>query len=98
MDNMLQGIPHVICYIDDILVTGSNNGEHLHNLARVFERLSHHGFHLKKEKCEFLKDCVEFLGHKIDDEGLTLYLTRLKQLQVHQNLRILRSFAHSLVY
>lgn len=24
MDTMLQGIPHVICYLDDILVTGEN--------------------------------------------------------------------------
>ena len=29
MDTMLQGIPHVIGYIDDILVTGVNDSEHL---------------------------------------------------------------------
>lgn len=29
MDQILQGIPGVICYIDDILVTGSNREEHL---------------------------------------------------------------------
>ena len=27
MDTALQEIPHVICYIDDILVTGANNAE-----------------------------------------------------------------------
>ena len=32
MDIILQGIPHTICYIDDILVTGVNNQEHLTNL------------------------------------------------------------------
>ena len=69
MDTILQGIPHVICYIDDILITGSNDEEHLHNLASVFERLRQHGFRLKKEKCEFLKDSVEFLGHKIDQKA-----------------------------
>ena len=37
MDTMLQGIPHVICYIDDILVTGVNDSEHLSSLAAVLE-------------------------------------------------------------
>ena len=35
MDAVLQGIPHVICYIDDILVTDSNDEEHLRNLTTV---------------------------------------------------------------
>ena len=39
MDTVLQGIPHVICYIDDILVTGTSDEDHLRNLATVFERL-----------------------------------------------------------
>ena len=39
MDTVLQGIPHVICYTDDILVRGTSDEDHLHNLATVFERL-----------------------------------------------------------
>ena len=35
MDTILQGIPHIICYIDDILVTGNDDAEHLQNLAEV---------------------------------------------------------------
>jgi hypothetical protein len=37
MDTILQDIPNVICYIDDILVTGSKDEMHLQNLATVFE-------------------------------------------------------------
>ena len=37
MDAILQGIPHVICYIDDVLVTGVNEEEHLRNLAEVLQ-------------------------------------------------------------
>lgn len=70
MDSVLQGIPHVVCYIDDILVTGSNDEEHHRNLTAVFERLQQHGFRLKQEKCAFLESSVEYLGHKIDAEGL----------------------------
>jgi len=48
METVLQGIPHVICYIDDILITGANNADHLRNLASVLQRLQHYGFRLKK--------------------------------------------------
>ena len=67
---ILQGIPHVICYIDDILVTGVDEAEQLHNLEEVLRRLQFHGIRLKKKKCSFLQDSVEFLGHCIDAKGL----------------------------
>ena len=40
MDTILQGIPNAICYIDDILVTGSG---YLSHLAEVLQCLEKHG-------------------------------------------------------
>ena len=48
MDSVLQGIPFVICYLDDILVTGRSPAEHLQNLEEVFRGLKEHGICLKK--------------------------------------------------
>ena len=70
MDTILQGKKKVICYIDDILITGENDQEHLQTLADVLETLKQHGIKIKREKCEFLKDSVQFLGHKIDSSGI----------------------------
>ena len=70
MDSVLQGIPHIICYLDNILVTGTSDSEHLQKLQLVLERPQQYEFQLKKEKCEFLKASVDYLGHKIDAEGL----------------------------
>ena len=101
MDTMLQGIPHVICYIDDILVTGVNDSEHLSSLAAVLERLERHGFRMKKEKCEFLQPAVEYLGHKIDAEGLHTMANKLEaivQAPKPHNLQELRSFLGLLNY
>ena len=49
MDTILQGIPRTLCYIDDILVTGANDEEHLKNLAEVFERLHKYGIRMCKQ-------------------------------------------------
>lgn len=39
MDQVLQGLPGIACYIDDILVTGRTDEEHMRNLEAVFKRL-----------------------------------------------------------
>ena len=56
MDSILQGLPRVICYLDDILITGVSEGGHLENLEEVLRRLEEHGLTLHRAKCSFLKD------------------------------------------
>ena len=63
MDTILQGIPQVICYLNDILVTGRSDTEHLQNLEAVLHRLQHHGVKLWKEKCAFFQESVEYTSH-----------------------------------
>jgi len=69
MENVLQGISGVCAYIDDILVTGATEREHLHNLAQVLLRLKTAGMRLKKEKCASLLPSVSYLGYIISTEG-----------------------------
>ncbi len=71
METILQGNPGVVCYINDILVTGKNEEEHLRSLNLVFLKLKNHGFRLKRGKCKFLAKSVEYLGHKIDKDGIS---------------------------
>ena len=54
----LQGIPHVICYLDDKLVIGYNRHEHLKNLEEVLNRLQQYGVRARSDKCMFLQDSV----------------------------------------
>ena len=65
MDTILQGLPNVICYVDDILVTGQSDEHHLQNLEQVLERLKAHGVRPKREKCKFFQDSVEYLGQVV---------------------------------
>ena len=57
-------------YLDDILVTGATEQEHLENLDTVLSRLETAGMRLKRNKCAFLLSAVEYLGHKISAKGL----------------------------
>ena len=101
MDSVLQGIPNVICYLDDILVTGVNDDVHHRNLASVFERLQQHGFRLKQEKCAFMQESVEYLGHRIDAEGLHALPSKVDAIvnaPEPRNVQELRSFLGLLNY
>ena len=65
MEQILPKLPGVVCYIDDILITGRNDDEHLANLEAVFQSLKQYGFRLKRSKCWFFQESVEYLGHVV---------------------------------
>jgi hypothetical protein len=101
MDTILQGIPHVCCYIDDILVTGMDNAQHVRILEEVLQRLEQHGLRLKPEKCSFLQPSVEYLEHRIDSVGIHTLPAKLQAIQEAPppcNVNQLRSFLGLLNY
>ena len=57
-------------YLDDILVTGRANEEHLHKLDQVLSKLESAGIRLKCNKCAFMLPAVEYLDHRISAQGL----------------------------
>ena len=95
MDALLQGLPHVICYTDDILITGATQEEHLHNLSEVLQQLQSGGLRVKLSKCQFLQDSMEYLGHRIDSEGIHATPEKLDAIAnapPPSNVQELRSF------
>jgi len=49
MESILQGLPHVCEYLDDIRIFGKSPQEHLRNLEEGLSRLEEAGLRLKKE-------------------------------------------------
>ena len=95
MENLLQGIPHVSIYLDDILITGTSEADHLSTLDKVLTRLEAAGLHLKRNKCAFLLPSVEYLGHKISADGLQPTeekVRAIKEAPHPTNVSQLRSF------
>ena len=70
MEQILPKIPGVVCYIDDILITGRSDNEHLEHLEAVFQSLRQYGFRIKRTKCWFFQDSVEYLGSVVSKEGI----------------------------
>ena len=70
MENLLQGMSHVSIYLDDILVTGTSEADHLKTLDEVLGRLEAAVLRLKQNKCGFLLPSDEYLGHGISTKGL----------------------------
>src|SRR4029434_11361711 len=70
MEQVLQDIPRTQCYLDDILITGKNDEDHLQNFSIVLKRLSDYGLRAKREKCEFFKSEISYCCHVIDRFGL----------------------------
>ena len=95
MDNILQGLKHVCVYIDDILITGESEEEHLRTLKEVLNRLEKAGVRLKKEKCVFMAPTVVYLGHQISREGLQPTMEKVRAITLAQrpaNINQLRAF------
>jgi hypothetical protein len=56
--------------MDDILITGANDFDHLSNLKTVLQRLSSFGLKANKEKSRFMQPELLYLGHLINKKGV----------------------------
>ena len=99
MEQVLQGIPHTQCMLDDILVAGGQ--DHLEIVEMVLQRLNKYGLKANLKKCEFLKDSLEFCGHKIDKDGLHKMKTKTEAVMSAprpENVSQLRAFLRLVNY
>jgi hypothetical protein len=101
MERLLHGIPGVVVYIDDILVSSPTEDEHLSSLEEVLKRLQNANLRAKKAKCKFLAPSVSYLGYKIDGEGLHPLPEKVKAIQdapTPKNVTELKSYLGLLTY
>jgi hypothetical protein len=60
----------VAVYLDDVLIHSSTREEHLDHVWTVLQLLQKAGLKLKKSKCEWFHNEIEFCGCQIDQEGV----------------------------
>lgn len=85
----------VLIFIDDILVYSKNAEEHKENLQKVLELLRKHHFYANFSKCDFLKEEIQYLGHVIFVEGISVDPEKIRTImewKVPQDMAEIRSF------
>ena len=70
MDRRLSRIPFTKARVDDILISGRNDEEHLNNLRAVLQALRVAGLTLCMKKCSFLQEEVTYCGYVVSRHGI----------------------------
>src|ERR1700755_2647256 len=93
----LAHIPWNECmvYLDDVLIISETFEKHLEILERVLEAFKATGFKIKPSKTFLLRKEVQYLGHKVSEQGMVPLDTSLKGIMdfpVPRTIRQLRQF------
>ena len=90
----------MVCYIDDILITGADEEEHLWNLEEVLKRLQQHGI-IRMKKCSFSRNLSSTWDiDLIDAKGLHTTSKKVEAIQLapapkdHNQLRSFLGLLH----
>ena len=82
MSQILEGQEGILCLVDDVLIFAPTQQEHDIRLHAALAKIQAAGLTLNKEKCEFNKERLTFLGH----------MTRMTRMASQQTQRRHRQF------
>ncbi|GBG80670.1 hypothetical protein CBR_g31130 [Chara braunii] len=71
----------VLVYLDDILVYSRTLEDHLEHLRRVLETLRRAKYKANRDKCEFVRQELEYLGHFVTPEGISPLSDKIQAIQ-----------------
>ena len=85
MQNTLGELNLMYCviYLDDVIVFGHTEEEHLEYLCMVFKRFWEFNLKLKPSKCSFFQSEIMYLAHHVLRQGI---------LPSHDNVRVVKEF------
>ena len=95
VEKVLVGLPFTCVIMDDVIVSGANDEDHLLNLEAVLQRFEKYGLKVNSKKCSFLQDKVIYMGRQISAKGLqptTEKVEAIRQAPIPTNVTELRSW------
>lgn len=70
MHSIFGDLDFVIVFVDDICIASATEEEHQRHVRIVFDRLKKNGLVLNLAKCKFAQPEVDFLGYRVNAEGV----------------------------
>jgi hypothetical protein len=71
----------VIVFLDDVLIYSKTLAEHRRHVRLALEVLRKHQLFAKESKCEFFRDHIDFLGHRVDRDGVHMMEDKVKAIR-----------------
>jgi len=87
--------PHAFANQDDIIVIKRTQQEHKEKLREAFRRLKKANLRINPDKCQFLKQELLYLGHRVTSQGISTdsdKVAAIALLQPPSTVRKLRQY------
>src|SRR5258706_6982072 len=91
----------LVIYLDDIIIASKTYEEYVKIVRQVLTRLREEKFYLNKDKCQFMSERVEVLGHIITPKGLSadpIKIGKVIEFQITHNRKMLQAFIGIVIY
>jgi len=70
-----------LVFFDDILVYNTTYDDHIKHLAQVFELLSKDQWLIKLSKCRFAQQSINYLGHVVSAQSVSIDPSKVAAVQ-----------------
>ncbi len=99
----LRDVPPTVAlpYLDDTIVHSKGLQKHLQGLDLVLAGHAKAGLKLQPSKCNLFQDSVDYLGHRVSEEGIspmTCYTDIIRNWPLPQNKQEARTFIGKVAY
>ena len=89
-------------WLDDIIIVAKGSAEkHEAEIKETMKKLEEAGYRLNPKKCEFFQKEAEWIGHKIDQNGIRSLQNKLEaitKIEIPKNEKELKSFLGAIQY
>jgi hypothetical protein len=72
---------YCLVYLDDIIIFSKTFKDHLNHLDKILNILDKHRFQLNPNKCSIMRKQIDYLGHSINEYGITPLHDNVKAIQ-----------------
>merc|ERR1712026_52641 len=70
LEAVLQGLEGLFIYLDDVLVWAKDERQHQKRVDALLQRLHENGLAIARDKCQFSKPELTFLGYTVSAQGI----------------------------